>query len=199
MGKNVMAGKDPVDAPDDDRHNVAAIDALTLVTPVLLDGISRGMDAESSVAAYEALLRMCMDGTKPSVAAETVAARKLFRDTVNLSAMAASHGPGNEPMAACYLDSAFKVLLYLLYQYGDDPDPSLALLRNANAGGENVARGACLGACLGAYHGFPAWPDSLVSGLVLPSGTDATLQSWALPRDLWPPPPRTQIHTHTQK
>ena len=202
--KNVMAGKDPVDAPDDDRHNVAAIDALTLVTPVLLDGISRGMDAESSVAAgmdmlavtrnvpyiepyvaaYEDLLRMCMDGTKPSVAAETVAARKLFRNTVNLSAMAASHGPGNEPMAACYLDSAFKVLLYLLYQYGDDPDPSLALLRNANAGGENVARGACLGACLGAYHGFPAWPDSLVSGLVLPSGTDATLQSWALPRDL---------------
>merc|ERR1711916_45911 len=50
----------------------------------------------------------------------------------------------------------------------------------ANAGGENVARGACLGACLGAYHGFPAWPDSLVSGLVLPSGSDATLQSWAL-------------------
>jgi ADP-ribosylglycohydrolase len=38
-------------------------------------------------------------------------------------------------------------------------------LANANAGGENVARGALLGALLGAYHGTEKFPEWFISGL----------------------------------
>ena len=37
----------------------------------------------------------------------------------------------------------------------------MALLANANAGGENVARGSALGALVGAYHGVRGFPESL--------------------------------------
>ena len=82
-------------------------------------------------------------------------------------------------MAACYLRDSVRVLLYLLYAYGDDNDAVDVLLANANAGGENVARGACLGACLGAFHGAAAWAadeggadaSPWVSGLVVPDDT----------------------------
>ena len=34
-----------------------------------------------------------------------------------------------------------------------------ALLANANAGGENVGRGSCLGALMGAANGFDSFPS----------------------------------------
>ncbi len=36
----------------------------------------------------------------------------------------------------------------------------MALLANANTGGENVARGAALGALFGAYYAGTGFPDS---------------------------------------
>lgn len=48
-----------------------------------------------------------------------------------------------DPMTACYLDSSFPSLLYYATKYGP-LDPEQALLRSTNAGGENVARGACV-------------------------------------------------------
>jgi hypothetical protein len=39
------------------------------------------------------------------------------------------------------------------------------VLANANAGGENVARGSLLGAILGAAHGTQGWPKWAVDGL----------------------------------
>ena len=63
-----------------------------------------------------------------------------------------------DPMVACYIDSSFPALLHFAYKYADSPER--AVLANANAGGENVARGSLLGALLGAAHGvdaFPAW------------------------------------------
>ena len=51
-------------------------------------------------------------------------------------------------MVACYIDSSFPALLFMAYKYSDSPEK--AILANANAGGENVARGALLGALVGA-------------------------------------------------
>lgn len=67
-----------------------------------------------------------------------------------------------DPMVACYIDSAYPAMLFFAYKYADSVEE--AILASANAGGENVARGACVGALLGAAHGtvaFPAWTHEL--------------------------------------
>jgi ADP-ribosylglycohydrolase len=64
-------------------------------------------------------------------------------------------------MTACYIDSSFPALLHFAYKYADSPEA--AILANANAGGENVARGGLLGAILGAGHG--EWPQWTRDGL----------------------------------
>lgn len=73
----------------------------------------------------------------------------------------------DDPMSACYVDSNFPVTLWLAYKYADDPNK--CLLANANAGGENVNRGAVLGGIMGAAHGMGRWDPALLSGL-----TDST-------------------------
>jgi len=55
-------------------------------------------------------------------------------------------------MSACYIQSSFPVFLFLTYKYADSFEK--AILANANAGGENVARGSLIGAVLGAHYGF---------------------------------------------
>jgi ADP-ribosyl-[dinitrogen reductase] hydrolase len=84
---------------------------------------------------------------------------------------------GADQMTACYLDSAMPALLDSVAKYiPDDSSGSKngkkttvwnALLNNANAGGENVHRGSCLGAVLGAragMEGLSSTPE-LVEGL----------------------------------
>jgi hypothetical protein len=61
-----------------------------------------------------------------------------------------------DPMVACYIDSSFPALLFLGYKYADSAEK--AILANANAGGENVARGSLLGSLIGAYHGMSGLP-----------------------------------------
>jgi ADP-ribosyl-[dinitrogen reductase] hydrolase len=68
-----------------------------------------------------------------------------------------------DPMVACYIDSSFPALLHFAYKYADSPER--AVLANANAGGENVARGSLLGALLGAAHGIDAFPEWSRTGL----------------------------------
>lgn len=63
-------------------------------------------------------------------------------------------------MVACYIDSSFPAMLHLAYRYADY-GPQMALLANANAGGENVARGSALGALIGASYGVRGFPESL--------------------------------------
>jgi hypothetical protein len=58
-------------------------------------------------------------------------------------------------MTACYIEDNFRSLLTFAYKYANDP--KMALLKGANAGGENVNRNACLGALMGAAHGFQKW------------------------------------------
>ncbi|MDB4156158.1 ADP-ribosylglycohydrolase family protein [Gammaproteobacteria bacterium] len=49
--------------------------------------------------------------------------------------------------SACYIDGAWPGLLYLAYKYVDQPE--VALLANADLGGDNCHRGAVLGILLG--------------------------------------------------
>lgn len=68
----------------------------------------------------------------------------------------------DDPMSACYIQSSFPVFLFLTYKYADSFEK--AILANANAGGENVARGSLIGAVLGAHYGFsqlPQWTHEL--------------------------------------
>jgi len=63
----------------------------------------------------------------------------------------------SDPMVACYIDSSFPAMLFMVYKYADSVEK--AILANANAGGENVARGAILGTLIGAAHGMQAFPE----------------------------------------
>lgn len=69
-------------------------------------------------------------------------------------------GDGTDPMVACYIDSSFPALLHFAYRYAEY-GPKMALLANANAGGENVARGSALGALIGASYGVSGFPETL--------------------------------------
>ena len=73
------------------------------------------------------------------------------------------HTTESDPMVHCYIDSAFPAMLFMVYKYADSIEK--AVFANANAGGENVARGALVGSLLGAYHGMQSFPDWSISGL----------------------------------
>jgi len=66
-------------------------------------------------------------------------------------------------MTACYIDSSFPAMLFFLYKYADSFEA--AILANANAGGENVARGALIGVLMGGKHGMAGMPDWTKNGL----------------------------------
>jgi ADP-ribosylglycohydrolase len=69
-------------------------------------------------------------------------------------------------MVSCYLDQSLPSTLDLLAKFAPRrADVWPALLANANAGGENVHRGAILGCALGAAAGERALPAELMSGL----------------------------------
>lgn len=68
-----------------------------------------------------------------------------------------------DPMVACQIQSSFPALLFIAQKQADDPNK--AILANANAGGENVARGSLLGALLGAQHGMDKLADWAKNGL----------------------------------
>lgn len=65
-------------------------------------------------------------------------------------------------MAACYIAESFNALLHFAYKYAESPEQ--AILANANAGGENVARGSLLGALIGAANPGQ-WPEWALKGL----------------------------------
>lgn len=51
---------------------------------------------------------------------------------------------------------------------------------NANAGGENVARGALVGSLIGAYHGMNGFPKWSVDGLYKRVEIDAEIKALLL-------------------
>lgn len=65
-------------------------------------------------------------------------------------------------------------MLFLAYKYGHSVED--CILANANAGGENVARGALLGALVGAAHGMEGFPKWSVEGLHRKSEIDMEIK-----------------------
>lgn len=164
---------------DNDGHNTDAIDALTNIAPIVVASLLRDVNDRAAMHAdvelYLRLLRksdtiiprfgriyadmlanlLTRTHADPAAAlrAECVAAAKL--SGFALERAVKSQYANDDPMVACYLDSAFPAMLVFAYKYADQP--ARCLLASVNAGGENVARTASLGALLGA-----AWGDSSV-------------------------------------
>lgn len=180
--RNLRDGVAPEKCPDNDAHNVDAIDALMTVPPVALahhrsppevrnNAIRTAIQTTRHTEAvlpyaylYSDMLLSVLHGESLSVAAQS-AGKQLGLD-VAAQVRRAPHCERNDPMVACYITSAFPALLFFASKYGDQGAETL-LLASANAGGENVARGSLLGALIGAKEGLQGLPQSLVSGLKL--------------------------------
>jgi ADP-ribosylglycohydrolase len=180
---NYIKPTPPEACADNDNHNTDAIDALTLAIPVIAATVTEeGPSEHVRVAArsvvaltrkskvlpawvdvYADMLASIIAGKKTLKEAAVDAGKKIGFD-VKQSAEAAWNrtgkvnldtyvgGDGSDPMVACYIDSSFPAMLHLAYRYADH-GPRMGLLANANAGGENVARGSALGALFGAAYG----------------------------------------------
>merc|ERR1719320_675720 len=175
--KNLVGGKDPKLCPDNDGHNVDSIDALTIAVPVIIqysqtDAATRNAKVVEAIHVLrnvkrvepyaiilsDMLVRIMVKGEDLRAVvldAATKVGIRNFKEVVKSSKQ--------DPMAACYIDSSFPAMLFLLYKYADSVEK--AILANANAGGENVARGALVGAIIGAHYGMDGFPDWSKEGL----------------------------------
>ena len=174
--------------PDNDSHNVDAMDAMTVIGPSVIWALGHGQDPTVQAEAYlqtlrksKALVPFVRVYTEMIVgligAAETGTLSPAERLKGAASAAAKSLGVPLEravreyrqqdPMVACYIDSAFPAMLVFVYKYAEEGFEA-ALLASANAGGENVARSSVLGTLFGLAYGYEAvaktHPD-LIQGL----------------------------------
>ena len=86
-------------------------------------------------------------------------------------------------MAACYINDSFYALLFIAYKYSDSSEK--AILANANAGGENLARGALLGALFGAQYGMSGIPKWAIEGLLEKESIGNSIKKFILLKDDW--------------
>eukprot|EP00746_Dinoflagellata_sp_MGD_P004232 gnl/MRDRNA2_/MRDRNA2_108165_c0_seq1.p1 gnl/MRDRNA2_/MRDRNA2_108165_c0~~gnl/MRDRNA2_/MRDRNA2_108165_c0_seq1.p1 ORF type:complete len:355 (-),score=66.71 gnl/MRDRNA2_/MRDRNA2_108165_c0_seq1:83-1147(-) len=159
------------DCPDNDSHNVDAIDGLIMPVPVILGTVLQD-EAKSVETARQSvkvtrkaarveeyiprltwLLRSVLGGRKAADAAQDLATNMYGRPIGTQN---------SDPVVACYIDPNFQSLLHFTAKYDDFKD---CLLANANAGGENVHRGLVLGAVMGAGAGAKGIPEHLKTGL----------------------------------
>lgn len=166
---NRARGKPLDQCPDNDNHNVDTTDGLSTVIPVVL------ATAHLPPKEVEKQVAECVSITRESRACERYGTfmAGMFRELLAgkpLAKMLEESEPTvtyalqrADPVVACYIDSNFPTVLHFAYKYGADFEG--ALLANANAGGENVARGIVLGALLGAAHGASRIPQHLKDGL----------------------------------
>jgi len=168
-----ILNKAPKDCPDNDHHNVDAIDGLINVVPVVLMGLAQGLSEDAIVV--QATQVMYRYRNAPNmvgyikqfvhlcVAAYNSKDAKDLSSRLNVNFESVSRR--RDPMSACYISSSFPALVHFVAKYGDGPIHE-ALLANANAGGENVARGICLGTVLGLLHGYNSIPQRWITKLV---------------------------------
>jgi len=159
---------------DNDGHNTDAIDALTNLIPVIvhyaehprevrnqklaevISSTRKSRVLQSYAENFADILVEVLHGADLRATIERFGTKSIRR------MVESSRG---DPMVACYIDSAYPAMLFFAYKYADSVEQ--AILASANAGGENVARGACVGALLGAAHGisaFPSWSYELKNG-----------------------------------
>jgi ADP-ribosylglycohydrolase len=187
---NFARGVPLAQCPGNDDHNVDAIDALPTLIPYILAGttqagtlmaLSGEIGLHSTVQRVMGLFRKDSNGELQrygerfggllsAVISSTEggtpdALRKILKsaaDDISFS-VERSVEQKDDPMSACYLTTSYPALLHFAFKHAGRIDD--ALLASTNAGGENVARGACLGALMGAHTGREAIPSWMVEGL----------------------------------
>jgi ADP-ribosyl-[dinitrogen reductase] hydrolase len=176
----------PKDCPDNDKHNVDAMDGLVLPTIVAL---ATAADRSATPQQIADASCSCAAVTRKSKVLEQVSGvwgqlvASSIRDhddatmeaTLNaVSKQLIRRRPritnGQEEMTACYLEQSLPPLVDMVAKYTQPANNSKvlvwdALLANANVGGENVHRGSVLGAILGARAGVDQLPKRLKRGL----------------------------------
>jgi hypothetical protein len=171
--RNLAYGKDLKDCAIS-GPSVDVIDALTFSIPVIIKYSDAERDLRNSKVIEVIKVTRNISTTEPYaiVFADFLIAILNGADLrTECLAAAAKMGLGDVeqqakigiPMAPCPIEKSFPALLVAAYMYADSVEQGI--LGNANAGGENIGRGGCLGALLGAYHGlggFPAWTDGLL-------------------------------------
>lgn len=186
---NHLLEKRPMeDCAGDENHDTPSIGGFVMLPPIILTAVGRDptkvlddverhlrithrSDRLAAVANIYALLLLELLAGADSTEASARAGRQLGVDLPALLAHAERFGIPDFVVArelgmACYISHSFPVVLYLLHKYGAHPDGfRLALLANANAGGENCHRGSALGALLGAARGLAAVPEEWIQGL----------------------------------
>ncbi|MEM7247449.1 MAG: ADP-ribosylglycohydrolase family protein [Acidobacteriota bacterium] len=176
---NWSRGVDPLACADNDGHNTDSIDALTLVVPVVAkhaDTMDRSELHALCVDVVQAIRKSTVLDAFTRAFVDLLAAALLTDDDLreviedigrtrfglSVERMVQASG-GRDPMVACYIDQSFPAMLHFAWKHADDFEA--AVLANANAGGENVARGSLLGALLGARHGLAGFSDWQLDGL----------------------------------
>jgi ADP-ribosylglycohydrolase len=106
--------------------------------------------------AYTALLEALLFREPNTPAAELIAATAKRSQGLDLAALLRKGRDDRDIVgrvfsSACYISDSWPDVLYLAYKYCDDPRSGL--LANANAGGDNVHRGALLGVLFGLING----------------------------------------------
>jgi len=172
------------EAADQDHHNTDAIDAMTTVVPVAIAAAAQQRQpftevndclactrrsnvlpkyADAFAEMLVSLLNRADDTQPPAVALRKAIEQAAPKVGLNLTTTLPRYAK-DDPMVACYIDSAFSALLIMAYKYAENPLDGL--LASANAGGENVARESALGALFGAAYGEEAWKETwLYAGL----------------------------------
>ena len=155
---------------DNDGHNTDSIDGLTLCVPIILhsyngqeEGPARDEIKSQARAVIKTLRKsgalflysdaltdlLCdvLGGKDLRLSLESCGSKYLHGSVKEM----VESSNGADPMVACYIQSSFPAFLHFCYKYADDMEA--AILANANAGGENVARGSLIGAVFGANVG----------------------------------------------
>jgi len=106
---------------------------------------------------HDLLIKIIVEGTDLRAAIlEIIDENRKFFNKIGLDQRLLDKYSGTkqeaDPMSACYIESNFPVMIMMAYKYHDSVGK--ALLACANAGGENVNRGALLGTIMGAAHGM---------------------------------------------
>lgn len=169
--------RDPKDCPDNDMHNVDAIDGLVLPTISALAMTAKGEsnDKIEEVAAQtaavtrrsdtlEKMSRFWSQIVKASLVDETEEA--MNQDLTAISQKLGFRRPNArspDELTACYISQSFPPTINMIAKY--QANCWDGLLANANVGGENVHRGSILGAVLGARAGLQNLPTNLREGL----------------------------------
>mmetsp|Transcript_9153 Transcript_9153/g.13514 ORF Transcript_9153/g.13514 Transcript_9153/m.13514 type:complete len:445 (-) Transcript_9153:266-1600(-) len=183
------------DCPDNDEHNVDAIDALVFPTVVALASVASSMTTSNAdVMEIKEKARSdsasCVSVTRRSDLMESVSMawsdvvydaltanddEGMFQSlqtlmTNSLGIKRAPQRNGRDEMSACYISQSLPSAVDMIAKYSTSPDRKndvwTGLIANANVGGENVHRGCILGAILGARAGMESIPkEKLVDGL----------------------------------